>query len=407
MKVPYLSASRLQMAQNCPLQYHLHYESPTDDAVTLRWKDNHRESLQYARLGNNIHNALEEWRRPNPKTGRVRRPVLSKLIEEYEKASEKNSVDFAVYQDGLDMLDRWFADRGTAKVKVLHVEQRFGSHDSPYVMANGTPVFGFIDLTIEHPDGTIELVDYKTQRAPITQDEADTNIQAGIYLSVARELWPDRPLRFTFDLLRYGTVTTIWSDTRLANFTKWLRQQYDWIGGVEEPKATIGKGCNWCAYTEICPKAQDLIQNGSWDLVVGDDPTDENTDAMLTTLAKVKAAKGILDKKQKAIENHIKNDLFDWNSTEEQNSLDTDHWTVVWKEGTRSQYLPSEVQRLVPSAVFGQMASLSKSAVERVLPILPEDVAEEVRQSAITKPQRRLTIRPKANVDRQEKENAE
>ena len=58
-----------------------------------------------------------------------------------------------------------------------------GSHANPYVLDNGVPIYGFIDLIVEHKDGTIELVDYKSNRAPKTQDEADNDVQAGIYLS--------------------------------------------------------------------------------------------------------------------------------------------------------------------------------------------------------------------------------
>ena len=234
--------------------------------------------MQAAKLGTNIHNALEEWRRPNPKTGKVRKPLYGKLIELYDNECKKNEIDFPLYEDGKIMLSRWFEKRGSNKIKVLSVEQGFGSHRHPYTLSNGTPVFGFIDLVIEHDDGTIELVDYKTQRAPITQGEADANVQAGIYLTVARELWPDRPLQFTFDLTRYGTVTTIWSDSRLDEFKGWLKTQFEWIESMTNPPATIGPGCKWCPFVDLCPKAQQLVQNGSWDLVVGEAEADYSTD---------------------------------------------------------------------------------------------------------------------------------
>ncbi|MEC7900215.1 MAG: PD-(D/E)XK nuclease family protein, partial [Acidobacteriota bacterium] len=66
----------------------------------------------------------------------------------------------------------------------------FGSHRAPHVLSNDVPVFGFIDCVVEHKDGTIELIDYKSQRAEMTQAEADNSIQAGIYLCVCRELFP-------------------------------------------------------------------------------------------------------------------------------------------------------------------------------------------------------------------------
>ena len=123
--------------------------------------------------------------------------------------------------------------------------------------------FGFIDLTLEIDENTIELVDYKTQRAPIKQEEADSNVQAGMYLSVAKELWPDKDIIFTFDLTRYGTVSTRWSDEKIDTFKAFLKTKWEWINSIEEPKATIGPACKWCAFTEICPKAQKLVQMGA------------------------------------------------------------------------------------------------------------------------------------------------
>src|SRR6056300_1664520 len=243
MKVPYLSASRLKLAQDCMFSYGKKYDPDNADDRNIRWKNEHRDNMQAAKLGNNIHNALQESRRPNPETGKVRRPLLKKLLELYDEESSKNEVNFDMYEDGKRIIKRWFVERGGRKVKVLAVEQAIGSHKAPHKLSNGTPIFGFIDLVLEHPDGTIELLDYKSQRKPIKQEEADSNIQAGIYISAAKEIWPDRDIIFTFDLLRYGTVTTIWSDERIESFKAWLKGQYEWIQSVTDPVPTIGDGC--------------------------------------------------------------------------------------------------------------------------------------------------------------------
>lgn len=396
MKVPYLSASRLKLAQDCPQQYSFKYDPQDSDLIHIKHKNEHRNNLQAAKLGTNIHNALEEWRRPNPKTGRVRRPLLSKLLELYDKENAKNEVNFDVYQDGINMINRWFNQRGVTQSKVLHVELPLGSHNAPQrLVKTNTPIFGFIDLVLEHSDGTIELLDYKSQRKPITQEEADSNIQAGIYLACARDIWPDRKLMFTFDLLRYGTVSTVWSDSKIEQFCDWLETKYQWIKSIEEPVATIGEGCTWCAFVDMCPKAQDLILNGSWDLVVGEDPTELDKEQMLTTLASIKAAKSILDKKQRQINAHIKQEWFGDESGDD--AIDTETWNVKFVDQQRVEYIPSVVQKIVPPAVFGQMVGLTKTSVERTLPILPENVSEEIVRSGIIKPYRTLKIRRKAD----------
>ena len=74
---------------------------------------------------------------------------------------------------------------------------------------------------------------------------------------------------------------------------------------------------------------------------------------------------------------------------------ETDNWSIEWREQTRRSYIPTEVQRLIPSTVFGTMVSLSNSAVDRILPILPDDVAAAVKRTQISKPQRMLIIKAK------------
>ena len=218
-----------------------------------------------------------------------------------------------------------------------------------------------------------------------------------MYLTVAREIWPDRPLRFTFDLLRYGTVTTVWTDEKIESFKGWLKGKYEWIQSITDPQPTIGNGCKWCPFIDICPLAQELILNGSWDLVVPDDPTELDRDEMLTTLASVKAAQGILAKKKSQIEQQIKSEWFDFNTNSE--SVETDNWKVSFDDRKRTEFIPSEVQRIIGTTAFGQVATVSKAAVERVMPILPENIAEEVKRSAITKPYRTLNVRRRSNAD--------
>ena len=393
VKVPYLSASRLKMAKECPLQYQMKYDPQSEDAIALKWKSAHRDNSQAAKVGTNIHNALEEWRRPGgPK------PTAKRLRDLYESENAKNEVDFDFYMDGKQMLKRWFDRRGRDRIKVVDVELAFGSHSDPHILANGTPLFGFIDLVIEHDDGTIELIDYKTQRAPMTQGEANSNVQAGIYLTVAREIWPDRPLRFTFDLTRYGTVTVVWDEDRIADFALWLKAQYEWIKTMTDPHATIGPGCTWCSFTEICPKAQELMQKGAWDLIAPS-VEDVNLDDMLNELATIKASTAMLNKRKKTIDNFIKDEVFGRDKKPDDCVAETQHWSVEWRESKSTVYIPREVQELVPPAVFGTMATLSKAAVERALPVLPEDVAEKVRRSAIVKPSRRLIVKSKGRAE--------
>lgn len=129
---------------------------------------------------------------------------------------------------------------------------------------------------------------------------------------------------------------------------------------------------------------------------------DGDLDEMLNELATIKASQAMLTKRKKAIDDHIKTDVFDRSMKVEDCKTETENWSLEWREQNRRSYIPTEVQRLVPPTVFGSMVSLSKSAVDRVLPILPDDVADAIKRTQIVKPQRMLIIKPKESGDDKE-----
>ena len=406
MKVPYISATRLKKLKECAFAYQCHYDTDNcpspEDARALKARSNHQDRTQASRVGNIVHGALEDWRKPDEATGKPTKPRFGDLMKHYEvwAAKPEYTVDLDFYQDGKQLLRRWFDRRGKNPVRVWAVEQSMGTAYAPYVLDNGVPVFGFIDLILEHKDGTIEIMDYKSNRAPKSQGEADQDVQAGIYLAWAREQFPDRPIKFSFEMLRFGVVTTIWTDEKIDDFKAWLKTKYEAALAIDEAIPQIGDECKWCAYDSICPAALRLREKGAYDLIAhefGDD------DEMLDNLATIKAAKALLQRAQSKIEKDIRSrPEIDSAKPEAERVINTQKWQIRLTESTRQEYIPREVQRLVPPAVFGQMVSLSKAAVDKALPILPPDVADAVEASRITKPTTRLTIKPKPeNADEQ------
>ena len=397
MRVPYLSATRMKMIKDCTYAYQMQYDPPSQEARVLKEMSNHPKNLPAAYLGTNLHNALEEWRRPDPETGKTPKPRLPRLMELYKEESKKNLLPANMYEDGKRMLLRWFDRRGKDPVRVLAVEMAFGSHRAPYMTEHGVPIFGMIDLVLEHKDGTIELLDYKSQRAPITQAEADTDVQAGMYLTVAREIWPDRPLVFTFDLLRYGTVSSVWPEDRIASFSEWLATQYAYITNLKEGTPNISSSCQYCSYQSLCPRVADLKTEDLWDTVLNANGW-ENDNEMLEELQRVKYAQGILNKQRTKIEDEVKARLAGVDPDDAR--IETDEWTLHWGTQDRNVYVPSEVQRHVDPIVFGQLVTINKSKLDTAMDnILDDETVREIRGSAIKKFGRRLSIRRRPPVE--------
>ena len=360
------------MAKDCSFAYEQQYDPKSETPRVLKKKSNHASNTQAARLGNIIHGALEDWRMPD-ENGKTPPPKFGRLM--------------MLYDDGKVLLRRWFDRRGKDPIRVYATEQAMGSHANPFMLDNGVPIYGFIDLIVEHKNGAIEVIDYKSNRAPKTQDEADSDVQAGIYLSWAKQMFPDREIRFSFEMLRFGVVTTIWDNKKLDNFKAWLKTQYESIKNKTEGTPEIGDGCRWCSFTTVCPAAQELITKGAFDLVEHEFGSD---DEMLGALATIKAAQGILTRRRGSIEREFKDRLDPFNVDEK---IVTDGWSVSLTPKEREEYIPSELQKILPPAVFGQITKVTKAAVEKALPILTEDMQKQVRDSVIKKPYNAFTIR--------------
>lgn len=365
----------------------MQYDPPSQEARVLKELSNHPSNLAAAYLGTNLHNALERWRTPD-ESGKVAKPKLATLMQFYDEECAKNQMPHGFYDDGKRMLQRWFNRRGKDPVRVLGVEMAFGSHRAPYRTVNGTPIFGMIDLVIEHKDGTIELVDYKSQRAPISQDEADSNVQAGMYLVVAREWWPDRPLIFTFDLLRYGTVSTTWSDDKIENFSSWIHTQYEYISNLESGVASLSSSCQYCAFQSLCPRVEELKNEDLWSTVLSATWDDDND--MISQLQRIKYAQGILNKQRGKIEGEIKSRLA--GIAPDDAFIVTEDWRVHWDTQERTEYIPSEVQRHVKPSVFAQLVTLSKSKLDNAKDVLDDETVKAIEDSAVIKHGRRMKI---------------
>ena len=139
------------------------------------------------------------------------------------------------------------------------------------------------------------------------------------------------------------------------------------------------------------------MSKGAFDLVESDFSCDDDA---LDALATIKAAQGVLNARRKAIEKEFRDRLYaDQDARDNGILTDSGKWEVVLEERSREQYIPSEIQRIVPPAVFGQMAGLTKASVEKALPILPADMAEEVKKSAIKKPFNAMKVNRKKTFD--------
>lgn len=211
----HLSVSRLRRYEQCALAFYHQYVARTGQPLDA-------PDREPAEFGTTLHAALESAYRWVVETEYEGRFPEGELLEAFRAAwAGSGLVGAGLYQEGRDLL-RQYAD-GAGHVdhmRVLAVEREFhllvgpGSarlidagekgrwrdSDDHYV------VNGYIDRVDRVDGGTVEVVDYKSNRLLYSREELADDLQLSVYAMVARELYPwASRVDLSFQMLRHGT----------------------------------------------------------------------------------------------------------------------------------------------------------------------------------------------------------
>ena len=159
-----LSASRLSVYRDCPLAFkfgqHLKLDDISNDAMSL---------------GTLFHDVLEAYHQPGATHPRTRETLEALVDERYDPAAfSRPPIARQVRRKISELLDLYFPRYGLDG-NVVAVETPFRFQFGPHLVA------GRIDRIDRRPNGTLELIDYKSGSAMSLADAA-TDIQLALYV---------------------------------------------------------------------------------------------------------------------------------------------------------------------------------------------------------------------------------
>lgn len=225
--------------QQCPLQYRFRYVDRLD------WKP--RPAISF---GESLHAALEWFysrQTPHP-------PNLSSLLQHLGKVWVSEG-----YADAEE--EERYREHAQEVLTVFHranapcfrlpasVEQSFQLDMGDFLLT------GRIDRLDRHPDGTYEIIDYKTNRKlpPIARLAQD--YQLPIYQYAATRVWGIKPGKLTFYYLlpNQRFTTRPWSEERVKSM---LDELYAVAEAIRREKFPPRPNplCPWCDFATLCPE---------------------------------------------------------------------------------------------------------------------------------------------------------
>ncbi|HUI84276.1 MAG TPA: ATP-dependent DNA helicase [Candidatus Binatia bacterium] len=238
-----LSASAIEMYENCPLAYKLRYDWRLPEDATA--------ALQF---GNAMHLALKAYfggvragRPPDEAT------VIACFLDEFAKAKIDEPLQRELYErDGRAQLSSLLRSALARPAgNVLHTEHRFN------IEVGEARVKGRFDRLDLLGNGEVVVVDYKTGRAK-TQEDADESLQLSVYALAAARMG-HRPASLVFVNLKDGTAV---ESHRSPEQLREAEARVTTIAAriaAGEFEARPNSQCARCSYHSICPRHEEPL----------------------------------------------------------------------------------------------------------------------------------------------------
>ncbi len=232
-----LSYSSISTYELCPLQYKLRYLDGRPGRRT--------PALAF---GESLHEALRRFHAQPVPVPPTPAQLMGYLDDSWERSAFGSKDEERAYRDhAREVLAAYHKDNAPAFRVPVALEQRF------QIDVDGVTVSGVIDRMDRHPDGSYEIVDYKTNRRLPPRKYVERDLQLSIYYLAAWEVWGILPARLTLYFLLPGqpmTVTRKPEDlgatrSRIAEVAEGIR------AGRFAPQEN--RLCDWCDYQAHCP----------------------------------------------------------------------------------------------------------------------------------------------------------
>lgn len=194
---PSLSPTKIMTWLACDFKYNWTYLDARG-----RW---FAKSKSYFSFGTSLHSVLQRFHDEKDVAVTTTDEALQALETSWVAAGYASADEMAdAHAKGKDILTEYVA-REVSREKVsktLCVERSLSMEFPRFRM------LGRIDRIEEYPDGTLEIVDYKSGRETVEAEQVKFDIAMGIYQLLVRDQWPDRKVTATIIALRSGHFAT-------------------------------------------------------------------------------------------------------------------------------------------------------------------------------------------------------
>jgi DNA helicase-2/ATP-dependent DNA helicase PcrA len=232
-----LSASDIETYRLCPLKYKFGrvFRIPQESTINQRF-------------GIALHTVLERFHK-SPDAGREQ---LFELFESsWRRGGFGDSDDELQFRErGIEALERYWENTRDQVGEPVWFERSFSFQLGPHVIR------GRVDRVDRRPDGSYEVIDYKTGRSK-TAAELQSDIQLSIYQMGARESWGvETSAHSYYYVMTAEKVPVAHSDEELDRVRATIEEIGAGISRQDFQPTPTQEICSFCDFRILCPAAE-------------------------------------------------------------------------------------------------------------------------------------------------------
>lgn len=245
---PTLSPSKITTYLACPVKYRWTYVDPRG-----KWL---LRARPYYSFGLTLHKVLERFHDSEDKGVETLAQAVAAYDESWIDAGYASAEEMAeAYGDGKVIVETYVAAQlaRPRAAKTLFVERTLRMNMGEF------DLIGRIDRLDQMPDGTLRIVDYKSQRQRVTEEDVAADLAMGIYQLLVRAEFPGKPVEASIIALKTGSeAVSALSDEEAAEFAGDLQ--------------VLGREILARDYLEIRPVAKSLCLDCDFVTLCREDP---------------------------------------------------------------------------------------------------------------------------------------
>lgn len=240
-KLPVYSPTKLSAFLECSLKYKFLY---VEKIGRFYYRPNPGNSF-----GGTLHRVLESVHKPG--TGET---SLDELLARYGEMW--NGTGYAGVEEestfkaeGERILRLYHATFVPSDARVLLTEKQVKWEMGDFVIS------GRLDRMDEHPDGALEIIDYKSLRTSMTEEELRNSLAMSLYQVIVSHLYPERRVFASIHCLAGGKkVSAELSSEELQEVEERTRTTVDSIANAVEYLPKQSRDCVECDFHRLCSK---------------------------------------------------------------------------------------------------------------------------------------------------------